>query len=107
MDTRRMSRRPSKHRSQRSSGRSPPALEYSAHLKLEVLHLVADLLVDGHSITELQWADRRIPGQPHPRRKAEGFELRLKSCVVNLTCVREHRKAHRLIPRLCSRQREE
>src|SRR5712671_2182470 len=81
-------------------------LEYGPHLKLEVLHLVADLLVERNAVTELQRADRRVPGQPDPCRKPERFELWLKSGVVDLARIREHRKPHRLISRLRPRQRK-
>src|SRR5260370_31879735 len=88
-------------------GRSPTAtLEYGTHLKLEVLHLVADLLVDRNTITEVQRADRRVPGQPDARGKPERFERWLKSGIVDLTCVGKHRQPHRLIARLRARHRE-
>src|ERR1019366_10102317 len=87
--------------------RSPTAtLEDGTHLKLEVLHLVGDLWVDRNTITELQRTNRRVPGQPDARRKPERFETRLKSGIVNLPCVREHRQAHRLISRLRAGQRK-
>src|ERR1700726_1703845 len=87
-------------------GRRPTAtLESGTPLKLEMLHLVADLLVDRQTITELQRADGRIPGQPDARGKPKRFERWLKSGIVDLTCVRKHRQPHRLIARLRARQR--
>src|SRR6266550_4057425 len=67
-------------------GRSPTAtLESGTNLKLQMLHLVADLLVDRNTITELQRADGRIPGQPDARGKPERFERWLKSGIVENT----------------------
>src|SRR6202022_2990051 len=87
--------------------RSPTAtLESGTHLKLEMLHLVTDLLVDRNTITELQRADGRIPGQPDAGGKPERFKRWLKSGIVDLTCVRKNRQPHRLIAWLCARQRK-
>src|SRR5437660_9540024 len=72
-----------------------------------MLHAVTDLLVQRVAITELERPDRRVPCQARARRKPERLELGLRTIVIDLAGIGEHRQPDGLIVRLGARQWEE
>src|SRR5437762_9344840 len=76
-------------------------------LELEMLRAVAGLFVQRVAVTELERPDRRVPCQAHACRKPKRLELRLRTIVIDLAGIGEHRQPDRLIVCLGPRQWKE